>query len=258
MAGCVPERTEEQQQTYEQILPRLLAGENLKELSAETGIKYGTLSSWRSRATKSKKLPKPIEEVKIPDVLDVLSETMGSAETAELQVGQEIEKRNSAAELKDYLLTNAADSISALSGLRGGVQRGLSELSESISRAITRCYEMIDSGLVVKHAVCEGEITQTTVKMTPADMSSVVATLQKLQKQLAELHNLPLGGLNIANIKLDNVPQTHKHLHLHSSYGGDAMPLEGQRPSVSSVIDVTPSGEDRMEEWQRKLMNDEL
>jgi len=257
MAGQIPDRSPEHQQIYDDILPRLLGGDSLKVLAAETGIKYGTLSAWRSRATK--RMPQPIREPydRQLEILDKLSETLGSAASAEIAVGQEITKRNSASEVKNYLLDNASDTLSLLASLRSGVQRGLSEAQAGILAGLSAASESLQSGLITKHATCDGEITQCEVRMSPSDLSNLSTTLGRFTEQLAKLHNLPLGALNIASIKLDNTPNQHQHLHLHQSYGGDNNPVIGQAPEVSSELTSTPAGEDKMQAWQRRLMEDE-
>ena len=244
-------RTPESQLIYDEVMPRALAGEDMHELAAKFKIKYNTLRSWRLKAIKN--MPKP--EV-CKDLVSAVAEV--AERTAQVEVGQEIIKRNSAAEIKSFLLDNAADAFTLLSKLRGNVLRELSDISESIEQGLGLVKTSLSSGMVTKHAVCDGEVIQCQVKMSPQDLTNTVSTLGKLTNQLASLHNLPLGALNIASIKLDNAPQTHQHMHLHQSYGGDNNPVIGQKPDITTEIVTTPSGEDQMTEWQRALMADEI
>jgi transposase-like protein/DNA-binding transcriptional regulator YiaG len=261
-----PRRTPEQQKAFDEVLPLLIAGRTpIKELSDKYGIAEGTLRAWRSRHT-SRTTPKPLPYTPTHDIQTAV--TAAVKETL-AQVQQDIATQEvvvappqaTIATLQQAVIDNALAIQQAVVTGRGEVEGGLSSLAKALKKAIQRIESIIESGVTVKTATYEGDTIQTETKLTILDIKQASETLKVLQDQLASLYNLPLGAVKPASFKLDPPRNTqHAHVHLHNkSYGQDVTPLKGNPPAIEAVAEIkaTPAGETAMQEWQRRLMEDD-
>ena len=252
--GIPLERTPEMQEIYDQVIPRLIAGESSVELERLFGVKAGTLRNWKKRALKKKQ-----KYDKFNKMLQTAEENVTAENTKENQT----EKAVAATEKKDPELPSQEEGTEisevAVTALR-------SFFSNLLQRSISGLEEVLIAGESIKTATFQGAITHCTVPLTVSERVQIASAIKALRQEFASLHSLPLEPLKIKNLEVQTkqlAAAQHLHLHSHGSKAIQPAALPGQAHPAAEIIDVEPEpvqhstnvGTEDLEDWQKELID---
>jgi hypothetical protein len=217
----IRERTPEEQALYEELLPRLMAGESAADLSRITGVSRKNLNKWRYLARKKLRrsganltlVPERSAPVQAPVLAPVESVPILMPETQQA-----------------FALQQVAGANAWLVSMRGEkIQRGLCSIHENLQALLDGISGVLQRGTKTITAVFEGEITTQEISLTVADYRDGANAIKAVLASFSDLHMLPLKTQNV-DAFADRSPIVQPHLHLHSHGGRD------KEPSITTLI----------------------
>lgn len=226
-------RSAEKQAAFEQILPRLQAGENAQRLAEEFGIPAATIRYWKFRhadknivqtaKTANNKRSNASNDVGNAEDSGELIETELVSDLSEL-AAEESPQVIQSEQLKTAIQKQAGNAIRFLGQSKKLVLSTLLEIA-SLNREAIRQYK----------AILKRDDIPAKEKL------QISKRIKELIEATQDLYCLPLGAQKVAAFEGAKAAAGAQHLHIHSHGGSAGCLVKGRKRQESSGPEALPA-----------------
>lgn len=272
MRAQIRQRTSEEQQIYDAVIGRLLAGEKPKRLAKEFNVDAGKLRVWKCAA--SRRAERDVEQIEraaqialptfdetiaptVETLLDELSPQLVAPAVANNDAAlARYDNVVRAESLRGVLLEQATNGAALLPPLRDDLWRGV----KSSSAALVDAIEFIRNALATKRIARSKWVDENLVTIeSPIESSDIGRLAQSLKQSLetlTALHCVPFGAVSTSALQLaETASGNAQHLHLHSHGGRVTEPARVKRDIIAASNEQPVAASTELDESQQSLLD---